>query len=185
MTPKQLEQIEAHGRNLLAIFPNATERDPVKLCKKLRRLDREGAAVALRLCNGPEYAEGEADTLTDDILRRVNRLLGQSANQYTGAPCGCERGIERDNCPQCEGTGKVIDFAKFRRREIVPIFVNQDPRGYALKIDDAWIKKQRQHECGYIGPCTTCPSCVQPTHNIQICKDWGGYGIIAPEIDGK
>ena len=28
----------------------------------------------------------------------------------TGATCSCRAGIERDNCPNCEGTGKVIDF---------------------------------------------------------------------------
>lgn len=28
----------------------------------------------------------------------------------TGNKCGCKRGIERDNCPNCEGTGKVINF---------------------------------------------------------------------------
>lgn len=26
-------------------------------------------------------------------------------------PCSCRRGIERDNCPACEGTGTRIDFA--------------------------------------------------------------------------
>jgi hypothetical protein len=30
---------------------------------------------------------------------------------YTGARCSCKRGVERDNCPTCEGSGKVIDFA--------------------------------------------------------------------------
>jgi hypothetical protein len=32
----------------------------------------------------------------------------------TGQPCNCRRGIERDNCPACEGTGQRIDFAKIR-----------------------------------------------------------------------
>ena len=31
----------------------------------------------------------------------------------TGSACGCKRGIERDNCPNCEGTGKAIDWRKF------------------------------------------------------------------------
>lgn len=31
----------------------------------------------------------------------------------TGAKCGCKRGIERDNCPNCEGTGKAIDWRRF------------------------------------------------------------------------
>lgn len=29
----------------------------------------------------------------------------------TGHACGCRPGIQRDNCPQCEGTGQRIDFA--------------------------------------------------------------------------
>lgn len=32
----------------------------------------------------------------------------------TGQRCACKRGIERDNCPACEGTGWRIDFAAIR-----------------------------------------------------------------------
>lgn len=32
----------------------------------------------------------------------------------TGAKCSCKRGQQRDNCPQCEGTGMVINFAAIR-----------------------------------------------------------------------
>jgi len=32
----------------------------------------------------------------------------------TGRACGCRRGQQRDNCPSCEGTGMVIDFAAIR-----------------------------------------------------------------------
>ncbi len=28
----------------------------------------------------------------------------------TGAVCGCKKGIQRDNCSNCEGTGWVINF---------------------------------------------------------------------------
>ena len=41
------------------------------------------------------------------------------------------------------------------------IFVNGDCRGYALKIFDNYIRK----------------------NNIKIYKDWGGYGIIAPDFN--
>ena len=34
----------------------------------------------------------------------------------TGAPCGCRRGVQRDNCPTCEGTGMQIDFRAIRAR---------------------------------------------------------------------
>lgn len=37
----------------------------------------------------------------------------------TGHACNCRLGRERDNCPQCEGTGQRIDFAKIRG-EAVP-----------------------------------------------------------------
>lgn len=40
MTAKQkvamYEAIEEHGKKLLAMFPNAKEKDPVRLCKRLR-----------------------------------------------------------------------------------------------------------------------------------------------------
>ena len=34
----------------------------------------------------------------------------------TGQRCGCRPGVWRDNCPTCEGTGWVIDFAAIRAR---------------------------------------------------------------------
>jgi hypothetical protein len=34
----------------------------------------------------------------------------------TGRRCQCRRGIERDNCGACEGTGWQIDFAQIRAR---------------------------------------------------------------------
>lgn len=36
----------------------------------------------------------------------------------TGAKCSCKRGIQRDNCPNCEGTGWVIDFKRIRDKAI-------------------------------------------------------------------
>ena len=45
----------------------------------------------------------------------------------------------------------------------IPVFVNGDPRGYALKIDDTYVRE----------------------HNLDIHRDWGGYGILAPEFDGR
>ena len=34
----------------------------------------------------------------------------------TGERCNCKPGIQRDNCPACEGTGSRIDFAAIRAR---------------------------------------------------------------------
>ena len=33
-----------------------------------------------------------------------------SAETFEAEGCSCKPGIERDNCPRCEGTGKTIDF---------------------------------------------------------------------------
>lgn len=123
MTPKQLAAIERHGKQLLAIFPDATERDPVKLCKKLRRLEREGNQFALQLCNGLEFPhEDVAEAKAESILLKVDA---------------------------------VLRFTKSGPN----VRLNRDPRGYALKIGDKDAAK------------------------LSIHKDWGGYGIIAPEFN--
>ncbi|MCK9520449.1 MAG: hypothetical protein M0R74_15710 [Dehalococcoidia bacterium] len=54
---------------------------------------------------------------------------------------------------------KVLNF----RAQGIPVFVNGDPRGYALKIDDKYVRE----------------------NNLEIHRDWGGYGILAPEFDGN
>lgn len=43
------------------------------------------------------------------------------------------------------------------------IHINADARGYALKIDDDWLR-----ESGH-----------------ALYRDWGGYGILAPTFDGE
>lgn len=40
------------------------------------------------------------------------------------------------------------------------VFINGDPRGYALKIKSEYVKE----------------------HNLKIDQDWGGYGLIAPDF---
>ena len=66
----------------------------------------------------------------------------------------------------CNGDCDDVDDAildkvnKLLSNKDVPIFHNLDCRGYALKIDDEWVKE----------------------HNLTIYKDWGGYGILAPDF---
>jgi len=123
MTTAQREAVVKHGRNLLEIFPEATERDPVELCRKLRRLEARGNAFALRLCNGPVYTEEREDKTALAILDKVNAIL--------------------------------------RFRETGPdVFLNRDPRGYALKIRESAMRGK----------------------SLALHSDWGGYGIIAPHI---
>ena len=35
----------------------------------------------------------------------------------TGQRCSCKRGVQRDNCPSCEGTGWRIDFRAIRDKK--------------------------------------------------------------------
>lgn len=44
----------------------------------------------------------------------------------------------------------------------IKLYINRDPRGYALKIDDECKRK----------------------YNLEIYTDMGGYGILAPEFNG-
>lgn len=56
----------------------------------------------------------------------------------------------------------LINLAKIiGSKNINKVFVNGDPRGYALKIDDKYRDK---------------------LHKFGIERDWGGYGIIAPDF---
>ncbi len=128
MTDTQWERIEAHGRNLLALFPQAEEQDPMALCKRLRRLERKGAALASRQCDESTYlADEEWEAAKDAILAKVDELL-----DFTAAG--------------------------------VPVFFNTDPRGYALKVREEYMR-------------------ARP--GLALHRDWGGYGIIAPEIEAS
>jgi hypothetical protein len=120
------KRIRQHGLNLLAIFPEAREQDPVKLCKLLRRHEIRADQISVGLCNRTASNPDDSHKALEIILGKVENLL-----------CGLMH-----NAP--------------------PIFINMDPRGYALKIMDSWM--QANPEC-------------------KLQRDMGGYGIIAPEIE--
>ena len=87
-----IARIEKHGRDLLAIFPEAATRDPVELCKKLRRLEASGNAAATAYCNGDMTDDGFEANKTK-ILRKATEILGApvlSANSvwFNGDPRG-------------------------------------------------------------------------------------------------
>ena len=51
---------------------------------------------------------------------------------------------------------KILNFSKRN----IPVFFNSDPRGYALKIEDDYIRGK----------------------DVTIYRDMGGYGILAPDF---
>jgi len=70
-------KIARHGETLLKIFPNATQQDPVKLCKSLRRYEAKAERVTLALCNG-DIEEAEGDSQLDNLHNKVGALLKPS-----------------------------------------------------------------------------------------------------------
>lgn len=124
-----------HGQTLLDVFPNAVERDPVALCKKLRRIETALAGVSVLYCNGVARAE-EMDCASNLALMRVEKLLGIQ-------------------------NGETDRFG---------LFVNRDPRGYALKIDSdsQWFRDWQLQRVADRKPC--------------LHTDMGGYGILAPDL---
>jgi hypothetical protein len=55
---------------------------------------------------------------------------------------------------------KRLDAILGFRSAGIPVFVNGDPRGYALKVDDKYVRE----------------------HKLEMSTDWGGYGILCPEF---
>ena len=72
-------------------------------------------------------------------------------------PCGCKRGLERDNCPNCEGSGQAINWAEYHRLKRVAAFVVAVDKGFAgLMRSTARITSEE----GYFSwsPCELCGS---------------------------
>jgi hypothetical protein len=119
-------RIHNHGMNLLTIFPNATEQDPVKLCKRLRMWENKAARLTLDESNtGANHYPALCKILTN-----FKKLLFGS-----------------------DPTQQPAELYK-------AVFINGDPRGYALKINDRYMK----------------------VNNLSLHSDWGGYGILAPDF---
>lgn len=132
---RMYERIENHGANLNAIFK--TSFDNVELCKKLLRIERKAHHATTCLCN-------------------TNTLEWLDHPQ----PWTLEQATEEE---QDKFFDKIINSVhKILGKESVGVvFINHDPRGYALKIYDVFAK------------------------NMKIHKDWGGFGILAPDLTNE
>ena len=125
MRERMMADIKRHGERLLALYPNAVERDPVKLCKKLFAVEREARHYTTDYCNGVIQP--------DEDYANIRELDGKFL--------GMARAILGDG-------GRAI-------------IINHDPRGCALKIDS------------------------DDMAGVDLYRDMGGYGIIAPKFDGE
>ena len=59
---------------------------------------------------------------------------------------------------------QIVDSLLHFTTNDIPVFVNQDPRGYSLKIEDDFIRK------------------LWDSRQINFYRDFGGYGIICPDF---
>lgn len=100
-----------------------------------------------------------ADT---DPVRLCKQLRRLEVKAHRLAEAWCNGTIDADTYDAqadkiLASLNKLLNY----RANGVPVFVNSDPRGYALKIKGGFC----QH--------------------LTIYKDWGGYGILVPEIGRK
>jgi len=96
----------------------------------------------VKLCKKLFSLEVKAHKLAEDYCNGVNNVDSETWEPLT------DKILEQ-----------IDKFTGFKNKGI-PVFVNGDARGYALKIDDEYVR----------------------ANNIKIHKDWGGYGIIAPDF---
>jgi hypothetical protein len=97
---------------------------------------------------------------TAKMLHRFEFKAHQLATDY----CNGERGIDSETWePAADKILDALDKKINFRAQSIPVILNGDARGYALKIDDDYTR----------------------ANNLEIHRDWGGFGILAPEFDGK
>ncbi len=101
-----------------------------------------------------------AKEFTPWALYRAVRELERRAHKL--AEDQCNRPLSSSYITRMEDAiESALDEILEYRAAKVPIFLNGDPRGYALKISDEYVRKNK----------------------LDIHTDWGGYGILAPDFE--
>ena len=98
------------------------------------------------------YTQLDSITLSKKLFRLENK-----GNRIALDYCNGDmenKDFEEQKEKILKSVDKILDFSK----QNIPVFFNSDPRGYALKIEDNY------------------------TRDIAIYRDWGGYGILAPDF---
>jgi hypothetical protein len=90
------------------------------------------------------------------LLAQLEREAHKLAEDYCNRPMA-EGEYERREKRIMQGVANLLDHGAER----INVFLNGDPRGYALKIRDTDVRARK----------------------LDIHTDWGGYGIIAPDFN--
>ena len=128
------QRITNHGEDLKKVFNLPDEINSIKLCKSLLRLENKAHYATTCLCNS-------------------NTLHLLELNQYTGYDVEQATEEEQDKFFDSilKSLSKLIGVDNMDK-----VFINFDPRGYALKI--------------------------KPEYSQNIYRDWGSNGILAPDL---
>jgi hypothetical protein len=81
------DRIVGHGLSLLVLFPDATEQDPIRLCKKLRRIETKLDFSRVLYCNG-QVSEDSYDKDCNEARLRVEKLLNSDRVWINNDPRG-------------------------------------------------------------------------------------------------
>lgn len=117
------------------------------------RIEKHGRDL-IKLFNLP------ADTDPIALSKRLFKLENKAhriAVDYCNGIIQTEQ-AEKEEISIIKALGKIV--FPIGTIPAVPVFVNWDARGYALKVDDAFMRGT----------------------DSNLHRDWGGYGIIAPDF---
>jgi hypothetical protein len=109
-----------------------------------------------KLC-GVENPDGKKLSVA---LLKLEREAGKIATDY----CNGDNGVNSENFDKIAGHIENQVHVMFGG-DLEGFFINGDARGYALKLSD-WAMRGIYQD-------------------IPLHRDWGGYGILAPEITGN
>ena len=89
-------------------------------------------------------------------LNRIER----KAHAFSECHCAGSGLSETEELAEGEKILKYLDSLLGFRKLNIPVFLNSDCRGYALKIEEKWVQD----------------------NNAKISTDWGGFGILCPKF---
>jgi hypothetical protein len=101
--------------------------------------------------------------LTDDPIKTAKMVhrFEVKAHQLATDYCNGARGLDSETWePEADKILNALDKKIHFKAQGIPVFLNGDARGYALKIDDDYTRDK----------------------NLDIHRDWGGYGCLAPDL---
>lgn len=148
--------------NRLSSSRKDKEQTPTKAEHRKTQLERHYKSLEkLALLCGIDNPDGKK-------LSSKLRLIEQSAHRDAEAYCNGDIDMELWEKREEE---YITEVQKLFNNKLEGFFVNGDPRGYALKIDDNYLRPKEAAGNGKY-------------KDTELQTDWGGYGILAPEITG-